>query len=286
MKPIYKYTPLRFDFFENRLVRASGNRSLNDPFEARPSVAYFKSLADETNWDRFAASEEELADYIKGLPKNSPWRTLGLSQFDDYGIISLTKKPDNLLMWSHYANQHSGMIIEFDPNHEFFVSQYTCQGMPKSGQLSDVSYKRERLSEFTGFDEPYFEKSVDWAYEEEARLLVPFSKASKRLISIENLDKLSESRTIERVEIEPFSKSFVNIKSCQFMASLTRNPEVLCMYELPASAITGFIFGALVDYETLEKARRAIEVSQVLSHARLSQAEVCVKNYAVEISVI
>lgn len=30
------------------------------------------------------------------------------------GNLSLTEKPDNLLMWSHYAQQHMGFVIEFD----------------------------------------------------------------------------------------------------------------------------------------------------------------------------
>lgn len=34
---IYKYTHLRFEFFESLLIRASQKYALNDPFELRPS---------------------------------------------------------------------------------------------------------------------------------------------------------------------------------------------------------------------------------------------------------
>jgi hypothetical protein len=34
------------------------------------------------------------------------------------GILSLTEKHDNLLMWAHYAGEHTGFVIEFDSSHE------------------------------------------------------------------------------------------------------------------------------------------------------------------------
>ena len=37
-------------------------------------------------------------------------------------ILSLTDNPTNILMWGHYAQSHSGFIIEFDKNHPFFFT--------------------------------------------------------------------------------------------------------------------------------------------------------------------
>ena len=36
------------------------------------------------------------------------------------GVLSLTEKPDHPLMWSHYANNHSGLVFAFDETNEFF----------------------------------------------------------------------------------------------------------------------------------------------------------------------
>jgi hypothetical protein len=36
------------------------------------------------------------------------------------GVLSLTEKRDNLLMWAHYAQNHQGFVIEFDDTHEYF----------------------------------------------------------------------------------------------------------------------------------------------------------------------
>lgn len=34
---------------------------------------------------------------------------------ESFGVLSLSEIPDNILMWSHYANNHEGMCLEFDP---------------------------------------------------------------------------------------------------------------------------------------------------------------------------
>ena len=36
-----------------------------------------------------------------------------VNKFKDYGIISLTTNNDNLLMRSHYADEHKGIVIGF-----------------------------------------------------------------------------------------------------------------------------------------------------------------------------
>ena len=39
---------------------------------------------------------------------------------NNIGIFSLSKVPDNILMWSHYADSHKGIVLEFDSNHAYF----------------------------------------------------------------------------------------------------------------------------------------------------------------------
>lgn len=36
------------------------------------------------------------------------------------GIFSLTEDPTHPLMWSHYASQHYGVVVEFDEKHRWF----------------------------------------------------------------------------------------------------------------------------------------------------------------------
>lgn len=44
---------------------------------------------------------------------------------ENIGVLALTEKADNLLMWAHYAKNHKGFAIEFDREHNYFHQQLT-----------------------------------------------------------------------------------------------------------------------------------------------------------------
>lgn len=87
---------------------------------------------------------------------------------DTYGIFSLTAIQNNFLMWSHYANSHSGFCVGFDSKLLFETVK---------GGLVPVDY-RDDLPKFL-FDEDITEfsrkqlatKSTVWEYEDEYRLI-------------------------------------------------------------------------------------------------------------------
>ena len=96
---------------------------------------------------------------------------------DIIGILALTVSQKNSLMWSHYCNKHMGYVLGFDDSHDFF------QGRPEASQhlcrLLPVVYSEERVELRTEMDEDasfesFFHKSIDWKYEEEYRMLMPF----------------------------------------------------------------------------------------------------------------
>ncbi|WP_243688333.1 DUF2971 domain-containing protein [Geotalea toluenoxydans] len=96
------------------------------------------------------------------------------------GILSLSRTFTNLLMWSHYANNHTGFVIGFDDSHEFFY-QETYQGL--SSRPNNVNYTSQRSMTCVG-DHDYYEKllcekSIDWAYEEEVRIFRLFTDETK-----------------------------------------------------------------------------------------------------------
>ncbi|EPJ44297.1 MAG: hypothetical protein OFPII_35920 [Osedax symbiont Rs1] len=59
---------------------------------------------------------------VKQMEDNQEFLLMGIAHqdFDMYGILSMTERIDNLLMWSHYADSHTGFVIGFDPSHDFF----------------------------------------------------------------------------------------------------------------------------------------------------------------------
>lgn len=103
---------------------------------------------------------------------------------DKFGVLSLTTNPSNELMWSHYANSHAGMVIEFDPNHEFFASP---QGFTEELHgLHQVVYADSPppivdifALEHVGWAPMILIKSRCWVYEEEFRAIRPLKMADK-----------------------------------------------------------------------------------------------------------
>lgn len=96
---------------------------------------------------------------------------------DILGILALTSSQKNSLMWSHYCNKHKGYVLGFDDSHAFFqgkpeTSKYLCRLLP-------VEYSKERVELGLKMDEgdafkTFLHKSMDWQYEEECRMLMPF----------------------------------------------------------------------------------------------------------------
>jgi hypothetical protein len=84
------------------------------------------------------------------------------------GIFSMSAKRDNLLMWSHYADYHKGICLEFR----------TTGGKLFGCDLSKVDYQKQYPS-FSVYDDInpdwmrkfLFTKSEDWKYEEEWRII-------------------------------------------------------------------------------------------------------------------
>lgn len=92
----------------------------------------------------------------------------------DVSIFCLSETRDNLLMWSHYANNHTGAVVEFLPLPEV-DSPLICaqpvrysEKMPKldfSGLISVEQLTRQTIEMLT------LTKSNDWGYEKEWRIV-------------------------------------------------------------------------------------------------------------------
>jgi Protein of unknown function (DUF2971) len=95
------------------------------------------------------------------------WRKDLQSDVDQAGILSLTERRDNLLMWAHYASSHSGVCLEFAVSiyEDFF------------GRAQPVVYSEKRPmfnprgTENEWVDTALLRKSADWSYEREWRII-------------------------------------------------------------------------------------------------------------------
>jgi hypothetical protein len=237
---LYKFLPARPSFFENLLLRASSKHSLNDPFEAKPSASFWADLFTYTKNDRFGGTKEEIIKYLQKQPPYSRWSELGVSLFYEYGIISLTETKDNLLMWSHYADQHRGMVIEFDVSHPFFCSTHSENAL--TGNTRRVLYRKERLNELGDYLlEPYFHKSDEWAYEKEHRLLLKLDKADSFLVPYVLKEKLLDEKILQEHDFKEFlPDEFYELSGCAYCYE---EPNYMAMYRVAAEAVVSVSFG-------------------------------------------
>jgi hypothetical protein len=195
----YKYVVTdRVDVLENGYIRFTQVAALNDPFETYPCFQVFKESLEnrsretlERHKARF--DEHAVASGHKIIPRMVKQH---LDEFRDqlvneYLMLSLTRKRNNLLMWSHYAQAHRGLVIGFDADNPFFQREE----MPRIfTPLWEVKYsdKRPVVPTFAECDKDLTEmlfltKSSHWAYEEELRMFAQPRAAAKVIEDVNRL---------------------------------------------------------------------------------------------------
>lgn len=93
-----------------------------------------------------------------------------------YGVICFSAIPDCALMWSHYAAQHYGVMLEFDPKAEIFQSDcfFPVEYTDGRVRLTEPPVAQKDVIALAS------RKSPAWAYENEYRLLVPLNGVTSR----------------------------------------------------------------------------------------------------------
>ncbi|HXJ14896.1 MAG TPA: DUF2971 domain-containing protein [Candidatus Limnocylindrales bacterium] len=198
---LYKYfAPERIDVLQNGKIRFSQPPVFNDPFESAPAFLELVSpknleIASRIEAERSGMPEEmrkAMVNRFSSAPyRNELMKTLGPLFIDTLvrtvGLLSLTEKYDNLLMWAHYAKSHEGFVIGFKTADPFLWHEDAKPHAANS--LMKVRYSRRRpklkfLSE-VGLAEMYFTKSKEWAYEQEWRMFatMPSEDAGQMLES-------------------------------------------------------------------------------------------------------
>lgn len=157
----------------------------NDPFDAKVDIDF--SGAEVQDWRRFfrhtlKAARPDLS-YSKREQEVTRSMTRKLYQdpahlsamvndlqttVDRVGIACFSEIPDNILMWSHYADSHKGVCIEFDRTQDDSI---IAKALP-------VNYSPDykRIKAFGDDDQKQAKlvlltKSKDWSYEREWRII-------------------------------------------------------------------------------------------------------------------
>lgn len=140
----------------NGRIYFSAPAGFNDPFELSAKVNISSSPL-------LSALSQKERDEVLRIFRLRPPTALSEDWKEKVGILCLSEDPANILMWSHYANNHSGICIGFDTDHKPFSSAHL------------VSYSDERpAAEFNSDPEKLLTrvlltKSKHWSYEREWR---------------------------------------------------------------------------------------------------------------------
>lgn len=177
---------------ENQIFLSSQN-GFNDPFDATIPFRYDeRELTPENIFKKLYESGKEFMPHLtdaelidecykqqqSGIFENGTYWKDYYDKYvenvnENFGILSLTIKHDNLLMWSHYANCHTGFCVGFNSIKLFNLIL---------GALGPVMYDNV-MPNVPLFDKLGIEgvtrllntKSCDWAYEEEYRIIKSFA---------------------------------------------------------------------------------------------------------------
>lgn len=116
-----------------------------------------------TNQYLYLASKQQLNDPIE-LPTLSKLDSDSLVDPTNYRICSLSNNQNSMLMWSHYAQEHQGIMVEYWFSGEF----------PSGVGVAKVDYadhfKRNREKDLYVFNQYILTKNKEWEYESEVRI--------------------------------------------------------------------------------------------------------------------
>lgn len=241
---LFKYLPPeRIDFLSTWQLRFTPPAAFNDPFDVAPVASFGSDPAEleatgggQSIARRLREVLQRHADVVFNRPE-MPQRLVS----ETHGILSLSDRCDSLLMWAHYASNHRGLAIEFRASHEWLAGAQRVAYSDRRPFVSPLAPKTAAEDRPAG-PGYFFQKSVDWAYEREWRL-------------VRKLDEADRVLTIENAAVHLFS--------------------------VPVSAVTGVIIGARMPVERRTKLA-ALLLARPQLRVRALQARLSPRKFALE----
>lgn len=208
---VYKYMgETRRGFLDTGLIRFTQPLALNDPYEC---LAAFPDLSPDEQAGRIMLGALEEIDLresdsgevrqrkvaqiksayarLKEIREGNPnfFRDMadqvnGAKVNQQLGILSLSRRWNSALMWSHYTDSYKGFCVGFDRGHEFFREVINGGDLQRTGLMPVIYDTRrtivpQRIEDAVGFN-IFLTKSTDWAYEQEDRLLALLKLADSK----------------------------------------------------------------------------------------------------------
>lgn len=149
---LYYFTSQKYGLaaiFDQR-IKVALHKELNDPFD-------FIGIATDSFSDRMQ---------VNAVRRRMSEKT---------GILCMSKKWSEPLLWSHYADSHKGICLTFEVNDDEWRDVKYVRFRPK---LS--TYNKAKISHLTEADllDLSHKKFKDWHYENECRMTVPLEETT------------------------------------------------------------------------------------------------------------
>ena len=239
---LYKYRPFNTNTIScllNKEIFFSDPDRFNDPFDSEYSLNLPSNIL---NRAMDYANKLVLNEMEKRSPKEATWIRVALLDIirqndEDYlkyylvkilanlrlfnkiniGIYSMSSINNNILMWSHYARNHTGICIGFDSNIHPFSNAQNVSYTNQYYQFNSKTFKNKKY-----VLEPFLRKSSHWRYEKEYRII---SEEGGGLIQF-------NPKAIKRIYFGCRSSNHT-IKMVQLLVS--KYPQKIYLYKLEKS---------------------------------------------------
>ncbi len=135
----------------------------------------FSSLISNVNPFMLAVFRKAESSLIKNFRTNVS---------EKFGVLSLSETPSDMKMWSHYASNHTGFVIVFDGKNKFFQPpsrrETDKRGLQRVKYTDKIPISEILVMDFT-WEKLFFTKGMDWAHEQEWRMVKVLDQAEKIL---------------------------------------------------------------------------------------------------------
>jgi len=174
------------NIIKNSSLYLSPIKKFNDPFDSNLSYhQYYAKSAILKYWKDSVKKHKNEAlslgfqsDYIRKAMKMHSKNEIFVEQhnrirqehLNKMGVLSLSQTSTSILMWSHYANNHKGLVFEFEPKYSNsclakpmkvdYEITYDVLSYVANSEIREKQYIKELLMKF-----------LDWSYEKEYRVI-------------------------------------------------------------------------------------------------------------------
>lgn len=183
---IYKYFSINTNFYNsiiNNCLWFSDPAIFNDPYDCNINIDITKYSREEL-FDFYSelqrihiksgnlyAINVDINKRVNEVIQNPELLENDFINIIDFGICCFSKKDDNILMWSHYADKHKGICLKFDIRKDpvFFNIPFEVN---YQNDYPDINYLEIIKNNGKGIAQNLLAtKSIDWLYEEEIRII-------------------------------------------------------------------------------------------------------------------